>query len=94
MSTSTTTGMSTAMSTSMSTSSTVLPQNRSRTSTQAIRVPMTTLTRVTSAAWPMVSRSAAAVCGLVRVAQTFAHPPPAAAPTMAARGPLTGGPTP
>lgn len=37
------------------------PKNRSRTSTQAMAVPMNTLTTVTSAAVPTVRRIAAAV---------------------------------
>ncbi len=41
----------------------VLPQKRSRTSTQAITVPMTTLTRVTISDWLTVSLSAFQVWG-------------------------------
>ena len=60
---------------SISTSSARLPKNRSRTSTQAISVPMTTLTTVTRNAVPTVSRIAAAVCSLVTVSQKPLHPP-------------------
>ena len=47
---------------SMTTSRTDLPQKRSRTSTQAIGVPMTTFTAVTRSDCTTVSRTAAAVC--------------------------------
>jgi len=45
----------------MMTFSTDLPQNRSRTSTQAMTVPMTMLTRVTISDWVTVSVTAAQV---------------------------------
>ena len=45
-----------------------MPQNRSRTSTQAMIVPTTTLTTVTSTEVRTVSLIAAHVCGLVSVA--------------------------
>src|SRR5690606_319456 len=61
-------------------------QNRSRTRTQAINVPMKTLTKVTSAAWETVSRIAYAVCSLVTVAQKADHPPAEAVTTTAQRG--------
>ena len=48
----------------MTTSSARLPKKWSRTSTQAMSVPMTTLSAVTSGAWPMVSRIAAARLGV------------------------------
>ncbi len=54
-----------------------MPTNWSRTSTQAISVPITTLTAVTSAAMPTVRRMAAAVCSLVIVSQNAVHPPSA-----------------
>ena len=60
---------------SMSTSRTRLPKNWSRTSTQAISVPITTFTTVTMSAWPTVSRIAAAVCSFVTVSQNAVHPP-------------------
>ena len=50
---------------SITTSRTCLPRNRSRTSTQAIVVPITMFTSVTRNAWVTVKRSAAAVCSLV-----------------------------
>ena len=50
---------------SINTSSTRLPTKSSRTSTQAIRVPITTLITVTSRAAPTVRRIAANVCSLV-----------------------------
>ena len=53
---------------SMTTSRIRLPGKWSRTSTHAIIVPITTLTAVTSSAWPTVSRSAASVCSLVKAA--------------------------
>ena len=54
---------------SMTTSRIRLPAKRSRTSTQAIAVPMKTLTTVTPKAWPTVSRRAEAVWALVRALQ-------------------------
>ena len=60
---------------SMTTSRIRLPEKWSRTSTQAIVVPITMLTSVTSRAWPTVSRSAAAVCSLVSAAQYADQPP-------------------
>ena len=68
---------------SMTTSSTRLPGKWSRTSTQAIVVPITTLTPVTSTAWPTVSSSAARVWALVRASQ-YADQPPAEAWTSTA----------
>ena len=55
-----------------------LPQNRSRTSTQAMAVPMTTLSAVTWADWSTVSLTAARVWGLVRVSTKLCQPPAAA----------------
>ena len=48
----------------MMTSRTTLPGKRSRTSTQAIVVPMTMLMAVTMSDWSTVSFTAAHVCGL------------------------------
>ena len=59
----------------MTTSSRRLPGKSSRTSTQAITVPITTLIAVTISAWVTVSRRAAAVCGLVSVSRNVAQPP-------------------
>ena len=70
----------------MSTSRARLPKKRSRTSTQAISVPMTMLTSVTRNAVPTVSRMAAAVCALVTASQKCAHPPSHAVTTTAASG--------
>ena len=63
-----------------------LPRNWSRTRTQAINVPIPTLSRVTSAAIPTVSRMAAAVCSLVMLAQKVLQPPSPAVTTTAERG--------
>jgi len=52
---------------SMMTSSTRLPQKRSRTRTQAMRVPITMLITVASSDVPTVRVSAARVCGFVKV---------------------------
>src|SRR5690242_4474172 len=59
---------------SMTTSRTALPGNRSRTSTQAMTVPMTTLSRVTSTDCTTVSSTADRVWGLVMVSQKPANP--------------------
>src|SRR6185295_19886613 len=59
---------------SMTTSSTRLPQNRSRTSTQAMTVPITMLSRVTSTDCTTVSSTADRVWGLVMVSQKPASP--------------------
>ena len=58
----------------MRTSSSRLPQNRSRTSTQAISVPITTLTPVTRSDWPTVSLIAAQVWGFLSVSTYPCHP--------------------
>src|SRR6478609_5257660 len=71
---------------SISTSSTDLPQKRSRTRTQAMSGPITTLTAVTPAAVKTVSLMAAAVWPLVMVVQKTSQPPSMAVTTTAARG--------
>src|SRR5689334_19636036 len=72
--------------TSMTRSSSRRPQNRSRTSTQASAVPITTLTAVTASASSTVSVIAAPVWELVTTDQNPDQPPEAAATTTAASG--------
>ena len=71
---------------SMSTSRMRWPLNWSRTSTQAMRVPITTFTAVTMSAWRTVRRIAAAVCSLVIVFQNAVQPPSLAVTTTAVSG--------
>ena len=71
---------------SMRTSRSRWPLNWSRTSTQAMRVPITTFTAVTMSAWPTVSRIAAAVCSFVMVFQNAVQPPWLAVTTTAVSG--------
>ena len=70
----------------MSTSRMRCPLNWSRTSTQAMSVPITTFTAVTMSAWPTVRRIAAAVCSFVMVSQNAVHPPWLAVITTAVSG--------
>lgn len=62
------------------------PGKRSRTSTQAIAVPMTRLIRATSAEAPMVRVSAAQASGVVTERQKYPGPWSAERQTTAASG--------
>src|SRR6478672_4684268 len=67
----------------------LLPRKSSRTRTQAISVPMTTLTRATTAEAPSVTRSAASDAGAVTASQNSPSPPDRAVNVSAASGSST-----
>ena len=71
---------------SMTTSRMRLPQNRSRTSTQAITVPITMFTSVTRNACTTVSWTAERVCGFVIASMKPLRPPDRAVVTTRASG--------
>lgn len=74
---------------SIKTSSAARPAKWSRTSTQAINVPMITFTRVTTSAVPTVSRSAAATASLVIVSKKPLTPSSVDEATTVANGSRT-----
>src|SRR6478752_4228264 len=67
----------------------LLPRKSSRTRTQATSVPMTTLTRATTADAPRVTRSAARAAGAVTASHSSPRPPESAVNVKAARGSST-----
>ncbi len=71
---------------SITTSRMRLPQKRSRTSTQAMTVPITMFTRVTRKACSTVSATAASVWGVVIVSMKPEMPPDRAVVTTSASG--------
>ena len=70
----------------MSEFTTLLPRNASRTSTQAISVPMTALTATTTSEAPNVSLSAEIAAGLETARQNASTPPSVERQTTAASG--------
>jgi hypothetical protein len=74
---------------SISTSTNRMPGKRSRTSTQAIAVPMTALTAVTPSELSSVNRMAASDSGRLSADQKPDHPAPVAFATIAASGSST-----
>ena len=73
----------------MTTSTSRLPQNRSRTSTQATSVPITALTTATTAELPTVRISATRASRLVNALASPLQPAPLALATTAASGSST-----
>ena len=66
-----------------------LPRNSSRTSTQAMVVPITALTSTTATDRPSVTLSAATPCGFVTALQKASQPPSVERHVSAASGSKT-----